>query len=139
MSRGFVFAASCGLVVLGTVAAAAQAPREAREPAGQVEYVTSCASCHGLDGKGGGPVAASLTKQPPDLTRLAARNQGQFPFLRTIQVIDGRQDIAVHGGRDMPIWGDRYTIEAGGDLADEGAVRGRILSLVLYLEQLQGK
>ena len=32
-----------------------------------------CASCHGVDAKGGGPMAPVLLVQPADLTTLSAR------------------------------------------------------------------
>jgi mono/diheme cytochrome c family protein len=37
---------------------------------GKNEYLNSCASCHGVTGKGHGPVIKSLIKAPPDLTKL---------------------------------------------------------------------
>ena len=39
---------------------------------GREMYVTYCAACHGVDGKGNGPVASSLKTAPTDLTQLAA-------------------------------------------------------------------
>jgi mono/diheme cytochrome c family protein len=38
-----------------------------------------CASCHGEKGTGKGPVAAYLTVQPADLTRIAERADDTFP------------------------------------------------------------
>src|SRR5690625_6298082 len=35
---------------------------------GHAAFITSCASCHGEDGRGGGPVAEFLTIPVPDLT-----------------------------------------------------------------------
>jgi len=43
---------------------------------GQRIYQTYCATCHGVDLHGGGPMAATLVLQPPDLTELTARNDG---------------------------------------------------------------
>jgi mono/diheme cytochrome c family protein len=37
-----------------------------------------CASCHGREGKGDGPVASALNRRPPDLTTIARRNGGRF-------------------------------------------------------------
>ncbi len=47
---------------------------------GKAEYHSSCASCHGIDGKGNGPVSADLKVPPPDLTVLARKNNEVFPF-----------------------------------------------------------
>jgi len=50
---------------------------------GKVIYHSACASCHGKDGKGDGPVAANLRSQPDDLTKADYDNRstgdGQLP------------------------------------------------------------
>ena len=60
-----------------------------------------CASCHA---RGGGPRAAALPGGAPDLTRLAARNGGDFPMTRVMSVIDGYTRSDQHGSR-MPEFG----------------------------------
>jgi hypothetical protein len=59
------------------------------------------------------------------------------------QVIDGRAEVKVHGGRDMPVWGDWFDEEAVGPETDAEAreviVRERINALVNYIETLQEK
>jgi hypothetical protein len=85
-------------------------------------------------------MAQFLTIKPTDLTQLTRINDGRFPFLEAFQIIDGRQEIAVHGPRTMPIWGDRYNAEAAmkyGPYTTETLVRGRILELVQYLVAIQ--
>jgi hypothetical protein len=57
----------------------------------------SCASCHGVDGKGNGPVAKTLKQPPADLTKLSENNKGVFPISRVYGVIDGRIQVIVHG------------------------------------------
>ena len=37
-----------------------------------------CATCHGRDGRGNGPVAGELKVKPANLTRLAADNGGTY-------------------------------------------------------------
>jgi mono/diheme cytochrome c family protein len=44
-----------------------------------------CASCHGLDAKGTGPVAPSLKAKVPDLTLPEKNNRGQYPAARVRQ------------------------------------------------------
>jgi mono/diheme cytochrome c family protein len=132
-------AVGCGLAAsIGIGAASAQAPAP---PARGVEfYRTACAQCHGDDGKGRGPVARLLSTAPSDLTTLARRNNGAFPFYRVGQIIDGREDIALHGGRDMPFWGQMFGFEASdrfGPRTREVYVQGRIYELVLYLNSIQ--
>lgn len=110
---------------------------------GRLEYKNSCAACHGLDGKGGTEMSASLRLPPPDLTRLMQNNGGVFPTARVYNTIDGRLAVQAHGPRDMPVWGQRYTQDAAHVFADpylgEGTVRVRILALIDYLYQLQAR
>jgi mono/diheme cytochrome c family protein len=49
---------------------------------GPALYRAYCTVCHGMDGKGGGPMAKSLKVAPPDLTHIAMRNGGRFPAAR---------------------------------------------------------
>ncbi|WP_348642573.1 c-type cytochrome [Mesorhizobium sp. B2-4-6] len=71
---------------------------------GEQEYLNSCAVCHGVDGRGDGPMADVLRKRPADLTTLARRNGGEFPYWRVYATIDGRGLVPEHVERDMPIW-----------------------------------
>ena len=66
-------------------------------------FVAYCASCHGKDGKGKGPAAASLKTPPPDLTTLAQRNDGKFPKARVMETISGEAAMSAHGSREMPV------------------------------------
>jgi len=111
-----------------------------RKLVGSKEFQVSCAVCHGPDGRGNGSMARYLTVKPSDLTQLARNNDDRFPFLEVFQMIDGRQEIAVHSTRAMPIWGDRYKAEATvkyGPYDTKTVVRGRILELVQYLAAIQ--
>ena len=106
------------------------------------EFLNSCASCHGMDGKGAGFLTRLFRGvDPGDLTQLSARNDGTFPMERVFSVIDGRAEVAAHGDRKMPIWGDRYMnaamSERGPDEINEIRVRNRIYELVHYLQSIQ--
>jgi len=118
---------------------------------GKVEYQTNCAACHGIDGKGGGPVGKELKTRPADLTVLAKKNNGVFPLNAVNEAIDGREVIRSHGTREMPIWGYRlvppehYILKNADDYlyfpatSPEAVVRGRILSIIDYLNRIQEK
>jgi mono/diheme cytochrome c family protein len=80
---------------------------DAREEGAQA-YLRACASCHGTDGHGTGPVAPSLRVPVPDLTGLAARHAGEFPREYVIDVIVGRRELPTHGTREMPVWNERF-------------------------------
>jgi mono/diheme cytochrome c family protein len=108
-----------------------------RKPLASVDgkelFVAYCASCHGMDGRGGGPVAPALKGRVPDLTILTARNNGKFPGAELEKTILGETAKAVHGTREMPIWGPVFRrVENDQDL---GLVRTR--RLVEYLQTLQ--
>jgi mono/diheme cytochrome c family protein len=108
--------------------------------AGRVDYRTFCTGCHGPEGRGDGPLAPMLSVETPDLTTLALRHGGRFPFGYAMEVIDGRRVVRAHGG-EMPVWGNRYTADAMAQGASpEDAVvatLGRVLALVMYLEAIQ--
>ena len=120
-----------------------QAGAAEKRDLGQQEYEANCAVCHGRDLRSGAYVDF-LKVTPPDLTQLAKKNGGAFPFGRVYEVIDGRQSVRAHGPRDMPIWGRDYQILAGEHYVDVGYdaeifVRGRIFSLIDYLNRMQVK
>ena len=109
---------------------------------GADEYRISCLSCHGVGGKGNGPMAEILKVQPSDLTVIAKNNEGVFPLDQVFRTVDGRHGVTGHGDRDMPIWGARYLRESAGKYGDfsgegEDVVQLRILELVYYIQLLQ--
>jgi hypothetical protein len=109
------------------------------DDAGKMEYMIACAVCHGESAAGEGPMAEHLNIAVPGLTTLAQNNDGVFPFLETFMVIDGRTGVRGHGSEMMPVWGDRYKQSAmdTGEFGAEVVARGRVLSLVYYLESIQ--
>ena len=114
---------------------------------GEMEYLSSCASCHGRDANGKGPIADQLKVAPSDLTQLSKKNGGVFPKNAVYEKFDGRQEVKAHGTREMPIWGYRYQpFPIGADETTnrnlpepEPIIRGRILSLIDYLNRIQAK
>lgn len=118
---------------------------KAQPPAENVQLVASvkgpdlfrayCASCHGADGKGNGPVAQALKNPTPDLTLISLRNGGKFPAARVRTIIAGDDAIAAHGSRMMPVWGPIFhQVERDQDWGNV-----RIDSLAKYLESIQKK
>ncbi|WP_232823052.1 c-type cytochrome [Oceanibium sediminis] len=107
------------------------------QDAGHDIFMQYCSTCHGTDAKGAGPLTELMTAKPADLTQLAANNDGKFPMLDVIHVIDGRTGVRAHGG-PMPTYGAVFKAEYGtGDYGAEIAARGRILSVAYYLESIQ--
>ncbi len=99
-------------------------------------YQAYCAVCHGADGKGDGPAAASLKTWPGDLTTIAKRNGGTFPMLHVCETIGGERPIPAHGTRDMPVWGPVFRSMAHGH-ADNAQLRTE--NLAGYIESIQEK
>ena len=107
--RPGAIAATALALVLGLAAAAAGAAEgEDIAVAGKQRYIDYCGVCHGMDAKGGGPFASMMTTAPPDLTTLASRNNGEFPFNRVYDTMDGRTMPLAHGTTDMPVWGRQW-------------------------------
>lgn len=118
---------------------------EENSSAGEKEFFTRCAMCHGLNGKGQGPLTKFMSIEAPDLTSLTSRNKGKFPFDDVFRIIDGRKIVGAHGSREMPVWGNEYNAEAESNYQDDyvGSARGeiyvagRILLLIKHLESFQ--
>jgi mono/diheme cytochrome c family protein len=107
---------------------------------GQELFRQHCAVCHGTNAKGMGPLTSDLIGIPANLTELAKRNGGTFPFWRTYRIIDGREQVAQHGVREMPVWGNWFQIpedEGHGATDWRDQVRGRIWQLLVYLKSIQ--
>ncbi|WP_162914218.1 c-type cytochrome [Taklimakanibacter lacteus] len=111
------------------------------EPSGETDFRISCSACHGEDGRGGGGKVFGLSVEPPDLTTLRIRNGGVFQRERLRRIIDGREDIKLHGDREMPVWGQLFKVDAeeglGGAEGDEATVRRRIEALIDFIESFQ--
>jgi mono/diheme cytochrome c family protein len=104
---------------------------------GEEIYLRFCASCHGDEAMGDGPVSRSLNVAVPDLTRIATR-YGEFPAGLIRDVIDGRGiDTRAHGAREMPVWGYEFWIEEGADVAAQQAARDAINKLIEHLRSIQ--
>ena len=107
---------------------------------GETQYLGHCAVCHGMSGKGDGPLATMYTGGAtvlPNLTELSKKNNGIFPFTRVYETIDGTLQIRGHGPKDMPVWGREFKAEM--DYVPEEVVRAKILALTEYVYRLQAK
>jgi mono/diheme cytochrome c family protein len=104
---------------------------------GEELYLRFCASCHGSEAMGDGPVSRSLNVAVPDLTRITSR-YGAFPAGLIRDTIDGRGiDKRAHGTREMPVWGYEFWVEEGADVNAQKAVRDAINKLVEHLRSIQ--
>ena len=146
----------CGvkwLIITNLTAGFAAAAQAEDFDIGKSEFQSSCASCHGTDAKGKGPISDQLKIPPSDLTMLAKNNNGVFPTNAVYETIYGLKTIPAHGTREMPIWGERFNpimnsphiVDPTYDVLDASrelrqvVVRTRILAVIDYLSRIQQK
>ena len=119
------------LVVLSAV------PVSAGEQPGRALYLRYCASCHGRQGRGDGPVAPALGEKPTDLTQLAATHGEEFPLQAVVDAIDGTRTVRAHGVSEMPVWGEVLRPDSASP-QQKLVARGKIVAIAEYLRSLQG-
>ena len=95
-------------------------------------FKVQCSPCHGM-----GAVTATvdtLQTPAPDLTKINERwGTSEFPIGAIARFIDGRKEVAAHGPREMPVWGEVYKAEG----LNEDEIRGRKGELIAYLMSIQ--
>ena len=124
-----------------TLLAVTAAPLAAQDvDHGRALFQTHCATCHGADAKGQGPLAGALVLQPVDLTTLASRHGGVFPLERVLKRIDGTDPLVSHGS-PMPVYGPYFEGVANTAMklpsGQPVLVSEPIADLVGYLQSLQ--
>lgn len=133
----FVVVSIAALIVCAAGQPANHFPPVIRPVDGTGIFRIYCATCHGLDGRGYGPVSKALKGEVPDLTRLSQRNDGAYPAMHVRNTIMfGTDDLLpAHGSKEMPIWGPIFhELEFDRDL---GHVR--LENITKYLESIQRK
>ncbi len=101
---------------------------------GADEFQRYCALCHGVDGRGLGPVADAMTRPAADLTQIAKRNDGTFPFEKVEQNIRSGGGIEEHSRSRMPAWGEIFGAES--NPAQAGVV---VLEITKFIGSIQEK
>ena len=128
--RRLVLLAMGGLVVARGIPAAA-------DDVGKQLFLRYCSACHGESGKGDGVVSQLMTPKPTDLTQLAKKAGGKFPFYDVVHAIDGRETVRAHGDSAMPVWGEAFKEEEHGALGAEAVTRSKAVVITSYVETLQ--
>ncbi len=126
------------LAALLAFAATGAAAQDYSAHTGQQLFAQFCASCHGAGGQGDGPVAQTLKVEVPDLTRLVRRPGAEFPVEQVRRIVDGREILAAHGARRMPVWGYEFATATASE-PETGAENATMLvgRLVAYLRTIQ--
>ena len=106
---------------------------------GDVAFHNLCAACHGVAGTGDGPAASELEKNIPDLTRLAANNEGRLSHNALERFIAGNSRAVTHGTIDMPLWEQQFKYVKPGwsSFQRDAYARKRIHALARYIESIQ--
>jgi mono/diheme cytochrome c family protein len=108
---------------------------------GKTLFEQNCASCHGIEGAGDGPVAAHLQTKPANLKQLASANNGTFPFGGVWDSIS-KGSMSAHGTSAMPVWGqifmeDALPKEVHPGISAKNLVEARMIALTYYIQTLQ--
>ncbi len=103
---------------------------------GRQMYSSYCAPCHGMDGRGKGPVAPALKQKPADLTAIAKMNGGKFPSSHIATVLEYGTQLPAHGTAQMPVWGP---VLGRMDMQHPDQRLLRISNLSQYLRSIQTK
>ena len=105
---------------------------------GQEMYQEYCVACHGEKADGQGPAAIAYKNKPADLTLLARRNQGKFPYDYFYSVLQFGAVLPTpaHGSSDMPVWLPLFNSL---DDNHKAIAEQRMRNLARYVESLQAK
>lgn len=121
---------------------------------GKQLYTKYCASCHGNDAKGDGTVGLLMNPKASDLTVMAKKNGGKFPFYETMLLINGRSATSqnpdaslpglpkAHGAASMPVWGEVFSrdeLSKGSSMDLQLQATGKIMMITEYLQSVQAK
>lgn len=134
-SRAAVVAGAGLIAMLYAASAPVLAATEGARQQARRDYQKYCASCHGPEGRGDGPVAQAMKAMPADLTLLSTNNDGKYPADKVREIIDGRADVKAHGPRAMPVWGKEFYVSAEG--VGQRQAQDRIEGLTNYLLLMQ--
>jgi mono/diheme cytochrome c family protein len=108
----------------------------AAEADGARLYANHCSACHGARGEGDGPIAMLMNVTVPNLRVLQRGKGGVFPADEVAAYVDGRLPMTAHGARQMPVWGEVFSVATQGD---EPVVAARVKVLVAFIAELQQK
>lgn len=140
MSRSVVRMIAGAGALISTFACGARAADVApANPPAKAMYLKYCSACHGESGKGDGVVSGFMQPKPTDLTQIAKKNGGSFPFMAVVESIDGTNTVRAHGDPAMPVWGEVFRADLAASFATQSEVRGRVMLITEYLRSIQAK
>ena len=116
--------------------ATAESQAATQDVSGADEFQRYCALCHGADGRGMGPLSDvdAMKRRAADLTQIALRNNGVFPFVRVANTIRVGGSLAAHSPSRMMAWEKIFSAES-----DPVRAKAIIFEVTRYVEGLQEK
>ncbi|MDQ7070684.1 MAG: c-type cytochrome [Rhodobacterales bacterium] len=126
-------------LAFGGIVAACAAVDMPEAPEGAALFDENCAVCHGDSGRGDGPWSAGMSPMPADLTVLSRANDGTFPMVRILSVIDGYDRTGLPGV-EMPefgllLRGETVPVDVGDGVFTP--TPRPLAALLVYIESLQ--
>jgi cytochrome c5 len=114
----------------------AESPAATQDVSGADEFQRYCALCHGADGRGMGPLSDvdAMKKRAADLSQIALRNNGVFPFSKVANTISVGGSLAAHVPSRMMAWEKIFSVES-----DPVRAKAIIFEVTSYVERLQEK
>jgi mono/diheme cytochrome c family protein len=140
LSLGFAEFATVTMAAEPAASGKAGTTNEVQSSTGDIsgagEFQRYCALCHGGDGRGAGPLtdADAMKKSAADLTQIAKRNGGVFPFSKVADTIREGGSIADHKPSRMMAWEKIFSAES-----DPIRAKAIIFEVTRYVEGLQEK
>jgi len=136
MGRASCITALTAALGLLSAAGVLRAADESSDP-GRAMYLRYCGAYHGPQGKGDGIAGSFMTPKPADLTQIANKNGGTFPFQSVVAYIDGTKDVRAHGDPVMPVWGEMFRAESAWDMGRRVEVQGKLMLITDYVRSIQ--
>jgi hypothetical protein len=77
-----------------------------------------------------------MTPKPADLTHVAKKNGGTFPFQGVMAYIDGTKGVRAHGDPVMPVWGEMFRDDSAWDMGRRVEVQGKLMLITDYVRSI---
>ena len=120
-------------VLSAAVSAAAGEPQIVK---GRELFLQHCAACHGANADGHGPLADELSPRPADLRQLSKKYGNPLRENEIARFMDGRAQVAAHGPREMPVWGEEMW-QSPEKAGSPRPVSDSVADIVRYLQSIQ--
>ena len=127
----------CVILLLAVLSVAGSAAAgETRVSKGHELFLQHCAACHGSKADGHGPLADQLSPRPADLRQLSKKYGNPLREDQIARFMDGRSEVAAHGSREMPVWGEEMWQNPEAK-EKPNQVSDSVADIIRYLQSIQ--